>query len=247
MKQAATLLRLLVGAASLLPAVTIGPLASARAEPPSASFVWSPPAPLSGEQVSLASTATDSSSSITGWAWDLLGNGPLQAGGPVVTTSFTTPGNHVVRLLVSAADGSMSQVAETIFVRPVPLAEMLPFPIVRIVSIALATGARLRLLAIEAPPGARTSIECRGRGCPVRLQAQTTASPGSESITSSFPRFERFLRAGITLQIRVAKAGEVGKYTRITIRRRRPPARHDACLDPSLPTPVSCPPAQRGP
>src|SRR5207249_9243280 len=80
--------------------------AGANAEPPAASFLWFPAAPLTGEPVSLASTSTDATSPIAAWAWDLAGNGTFQQGSSVITTTFSAPGRHVVRLVVIAMDGS---------------------------------------------------------------------------------------------------------------------------------------------
>jgi hypothetical protein len=222
-------------------AVMQGFTSAAHAGSPLASFVWFPPAPISGESVSLASTATDASSAITGYAWELQGSGPFAEGGPVTTTTFSMPGSHVVRLRVSAADGSFSEAVETIVVSPPPLIEMLPSPIVRIVSSDLHAGIRLRLLSVEAPPGAQIAITCQGRGCPLRYVTKTASSSHVESVAVRFPRFERFLPAGVTIAIRVSKPGEIGKYTRLTVRRARPPARSDACLQSTALQPVACP------
>src|SRR2546423_13456 len=101
--------------------------AGAAAAQPAASFLWFPPAPHVGETVSLASTSTDSSSPITSQAWDLLGSGPFDHSGPVAETTFSTPGQHLVRLLVNSADGSWNVAAEVIPVTDPPPPEMLPF------------------------------------------------------------------------------------------------------------------------
>jgi PKD repeat protein len=212
----------------------------ARAETPKATFMWFPDSPFAGEPVSFASTATDATSPIATWAWDLSGSGAFAEGGSVITTTFLDSGDHVVRLRVTAADGSSSEAAETVVVRSRPLAEMLPFPVVRVVSTDLSAGIDLRLLSVEAPPGARITVTCRGRGClPVR-QSLTVSSKGAESVIVPFPRLERFLRVGVSVEIRVAKTGEIGKYTRLVVRSRRPPARFDACLRSTAPVPVSC-------
>lgn len=222
-------------------AATLGFTSAAHAEPPVASFVWFPPAPISGEPVSMASTATDASSAITSYAWALQGSDPFAEGGPVTTTTFSAPGSHVVRLRVTAADGSSSEAAETIVVRSPPLVEMLPFPIVRIVSTDLRAGVKLRLLSVEAPPGAQIAITCQGHGCPLRYVSKTASAAHVESVAVRFPRFERFLPAGITVEIRVSKPGEIGKYTRVTVRRAKPPARTDACLHSTALQPAQCP------
>ena len=224
-----------------LAAVTLDLAASAWAEAPTAAFVWSPSTPLQGEPVSLASTATDATSPITTWAWSFSDSGPFEEGESVITTTFSVPGNRVVRLRVTAADGSSSEAAETIVVRARPLTEMLPFPIVRVVSADRSAGTDLRLLSVEAPPGARITVTCRGRGCPQRIESTTVSRKGVGSVTITFPRLERFLRVGDRIEIRVAKAGEIGKYTRLVVRRARPPARFDACLTSTAPAPATCP------
>ena len=61
------------------------------------------------------------------------------------------------------------------------------------------------------------------------------------TVLLTFRRFERPLPAGVSLEIRVSKPGEIGKYTRFAIRRHRLPVRVDACLRPTSPKPVACP------
>jgi hypothetical protein len=56
-----------------------------------------------------------------------------------------------------------------------------------------------------------------------------------------FRRFERALRAGASLQIRVYAPGQIGKYTRFTIRHGKLPARVDTCLSPSGAQRMTCP------
>jgi PKD repeat protein len=228
-----TLVLMLAGIASHL-------TASARAEAPNAAFVWFPASPFAGEVVSFASTATDATSPITTWAWDLGGSGAFAETGSVISTTFPDSGSHVVRLRVTAADGSSSEAAETILVRTRPLAEMLPFPIVRVVSTDRSAGIHLRLLSVEAPPGARITVTCRGHGCPPGRQSAMVSAKSAASVTLTFPHLARFLRVGVSIEIRVAKTGEIGKYTRIVVRSGRPPARFDACLRATAPAPVNC-------
>ena len=223
-----------------LAALAVAPACDAAAQP-AASFLWFPEAPHVGETVSLASTSTDSSSPITSQAWDLLGSGPFDQGGPVVETSFSTPGQHLVRLLVNSADGSWNVAAEVIPVTAPPVGEMLPFPIVRLAGTAVRSGVKLRLLTVEAPPGVLITLECRGRGCPVPLESRTAPSTGVATVTVAFRRFQRFLPAGMRLEVRVSKAGQIGKDTRVLIRHGKPPRRVDACLDPFANTVISCP------
>ena len=209
--------------------------------PPAASFSWSPTAPHPGEEVSLLSSSTDVASPITAFAWDLAGSGAFAAGGPVMSTSFSTPGRHLVQLRVTDANGLSSVAAETIEVtaRPSPL--MRPFPIVRITATDVPSGVKLRLLSVQASAGARITVACTGHGCPVKSQSRVAASGKAGAAPVEFRRFERSLRAGVILEIRVSKPGQIGKYTRFAIRRRRRPSRLDTCLGPTGGKPIACP------
>lgn len=207
---------------------------------PVASFSWYPPVPRVGERVSLVSSSTDATSLLTALAWDLAGNGSFQAGAPLQTTSFATAGNHVVRLRVTDANGASSVATQTIPVGSQQAALMRPFPLVRIVTLRTASGIRLRVLSILTSPGVRITITCRGRSCPVRKQSKV-ASTGKVGLASvSFQRFQRVLPAGTTLEIRVFKAGEVGKFTSLSIRHGAL-KRLDACLAPDGIKPMTCP------
>ena len=213
--------------------------------PPAAAFSWSPSAPKTGETVSLVSTSTDLGGPITAFEWDLTNSRAFHAGGPVLTTTFDTPGRHVVRLRVTNADGLSSVAEKTIVVSAYPPTPLQPFPIVRIAGSARASGVKLSLLDVLAPVGAQTTVRCRGRGCPAKAVSRGGASDGSNRKTGAvllaFRRFEHFLRAGIVLEIRVSKPGEIGKYTRFAVRRDKLPVRIDACLSSTDPTPIACP------
>jgi hypothetical protein len=217
--------------------------------PPAASFAWFPPFPYTGQPVSLASNSTDPISPITGFAWDLGGTGAFAGGGPVLTTSFSSPGGHLVRLRVADARGLSSVVAETIPVTLPPPVPMQPFPIVRLVASNVFFGVRLIQLTVLAPVGARITVTCHGHGCPVKRQVRRAlprrhSKHRTTTVLVAFPRFERaLLRPGIVLEIRVWKAGEIGKYTKFVIRRGRLPTRLDQCLDPSNSRPIACPPS----
>ena len=220
----------------------IAPPTSAPPRPaPGASFTWFPPVPQVGERFSLVSNSSDQGSAITSYGWDLAGNGPFQAGGQVLTTRFSTAGNHVVRLRVADAVGLTSVRVQTIPVTAHKVHLMQPFPSVRVVTSRTSSGARLRLLSVLASVGARISVICRGHGCPARSLSRT-ASAGRAGIASvEFRRFERPLRAGLTLEIRVYRFGVVGKYTKLTIRRGGPLRRLDTCLSPTGVSPMPCP------
>ena len=123
---------------------------------------------------------------------------------------------------------------------------MQPFPIVRIAGTDTSSGARIRLLTVQAPLGTTIAVTCSGGGCKTKAErrvakASSKSGPAAGAVMLSFARFERSLRAGALLQIRVTQAGEVGKYTSFKIRRNRLPVRTDACLAPGESKPSACP------
>ena len=111
---------------------------------------------------------------------------------------------------------------------------MRPVPLVRIRGMLSRRGARITLLTVRAPRGARIEVRCLGRGCPAKRWARTTA-------LTRIVRFQRDLRAGTRLVIAVTKPGRIGKHTMITIRRGEAPERRDRCLMPGSRRPVRCP------
>jgi hypothetical protein len=98
-----------------------------------------------------------------------------------------------------------------------------PFPVVRIRGFFARTGARITLLSVRGPRKAQVNVRCVGRGCPVKQVTLPTANVRVH-------RFERFLRAGIQLQIRVTRPGRIGSYTSFLIRSRKAPLRTERCL-----------------
>jgi large repetitive protein len=217
--------------------------ASPTPGPPAASFTWIPSAPTAGRSISLVSNSTDAGSPITVYAWDVADKGIFTAGPQVLSTSFSTPGSHIVRLRVTDAAGASSIATETIEVSPARAPLMQPFPVVRIAGSDTFAGVRLSLLTVQAPTGARVTVRCRNRGCPTSSESSIARASGSRRGTAlvTFRRFESSLRAGVVLEIRVWKRGEIGKYTRFSIRRGKPPVRVDECLAPAGVKPMTCP------
>jgi hypothetical protein len=210
--------------------------------PPTASFAWFPPMPQTGEPVSLVSSSTDAASPITALAWSLASTDPFESGGNILKTSFATPGPHPVRLRVTNAAGLATVATETIDVvgRATPL--MQPFPVVRIAGSYDAKGVKLRLLRVQQmPAGARVTVRCKGHGCPLKSFSRLAVSNGHGVAQIEFKRFERWLPAGVSLEILVSKPGEIGKYTRFRARRAKPPERVDMCLDAMGTKPLACP------
>ena len=221
------------------------PAASPSPAPPSASFTWVPALPRVGESVSLISNSTDASSTIGAYAWDASGTGLFAAGPPVMTTSFATAGAHVVRLRATDANGLTGVATRTIVVGPATAKLMQPFPIVRIAGAETGNGVRVRLLTVQAPVSTKIVVTCSGPGCKKSESRLATTSASTKlkagAVMLTFKRFERSLRAGVVLQIRVTKAGQIGKFTSFKIRRHKLPLRSDACLRPASSAPSACP------
>ena len=78
-----------------------------------------------------------------------------------------------------------------------------PFPIVRIRGALTLTGARVTLLTVRGPRGARIYVRCRRGSCPRRRLAVTAALTRLRS-------FEGELRAGTRLDIMVVRPGWIG-------------------------------------
>jgi hypothetical protein len=118
-----------------------------------------------------------------------------------------------------------------------------PFPLVRLVGLVYRREVKVSLLSIRAPVGARVSISCRGRTCPMRRTAQLIAAKGRRTVqTVKVTRLRNArLRAGTVLEVRVTKAGRIGKYVRFTFRSGKAPKRSDRCLAPGVSAPSACP------
>jgi hypothetical protein len=213
--------------------------------PPAASFTWFPSSPQVGEQVSLISSSTDTESPITAFAWALGSSSPSSAGNPTYTTSFATPGPHVVRLKVTDAAGRSGEAVKTIVVRHHRATLMQPFPIVRIAGRQTTKGARLTLLTVTAPVSSRVTVRInggKGRASSESRVATLRKPNTSATVVMSFPHFDRAITAGSVLEVRVTKAGEIGKLMRFVPHAGRLPTRQDTCLS-ATGKPMGCPSA----
>ena len=209
--------------------------------PPVAAFTYAPGVPLSGDSIVLTSFSADPDGPLVTQTWDLDGDGAFDDGqGSTATISFGAAGVYPVKLLVTDRDGAASMAVRSIEVHA-PVAQFItPFPVVRVVGDVRARGTRIKEIIVRVPTGARVRIKCRGGGCP-RPAAKRTGG-ARIARTLHVRRFaHRVLRPGAVLQIRVTKAGTIGKYTRLRIRRGRPPSRIDRCLVPGGKRPVRCP------
>jgi hypothetical protein len=109
-----------------------------------------------------------------------------------------------------------------------------PFPTVRVRGRLTASGANVTLLRVHAPRGVTISVSCHGSSCPRRTLAKAAK-------LTRLSTFERELRAGTRLTIKVSRPGYVSKVTVLTIRRGAAPSRSDRCLFPGHKRTQRCP------
>ena len=109
-----------------------------------------------------------------------------------------------------------------------------PFPIVRIKGRLTPSGARVTLLTVRAPRGARITVRCRGHSCPARRLARIATLTRIRTL-------ERYLAAGTRIDVTVTRPDQIGKWTTIHIARGAPPRRRDRCVLPGGRSPVPCP------
>jgi hypothetical protein len=204
---------------------------------PAADFSFAPARPAAGRAIAFTESVSDPDGDPVTLAWD-FGDG-TQATGSAPRHSYAAPGSYTVVLTATDAHGATASAFRTVEVAPPSdggsVRRMRPFPVVRMAGLVLRTGARVRILSVRAPLGARIRVRCSGRGCPVDAVARTSATR-----LVRFGRFERTLRAGLTLEVFVRKPRRIGKYTRFRIRAGKPPARVDRCLVPGRRRPAIC-------
>lgn len=113
-----------------------------------------------------------------------------------------------------------------------------PRPFIHIKGHTTGRGAQIDLFSVRAPGGAKISLRCKGRTCPLSIKKR--AIRGSKARTVRFKAIQGWLRAGIVLEVRVTKKGFVGRFTRFRIGKLKPPVRWDGCLFPGSNTPKDC-------
>ncbi len=102
---------------ALLASAVFAALAFADTGPPTASFEYSPSAPLSSQDITFTSTSSDPDGPLVSEDWDLDNDGQYDdASGSVAQTSFTSPGDHVVGLQVADGDGNIETTSQTVSV-----------------------------------------------------------------------------------------------------------------------------------
>jgi PKD repeat protein len=217
--------------------------------PPVASFNVSS-GPTAGRPVTFTSTSTDPDGAIANWQWDLDDNGLFNdAAGAVISNVFPFAGTYTVGLRVTDTSGLTDVAFHSVVVRAPAGAPrqpavagsrstrlLLPFPIVRIAGRVSGNSTRISLLEVRAPIGSRIRVRCKGPGCPRHdiIRVVTNHRP------VRFKKMVRRLRPGAVVEVFVRAGGRIGKYTRFTIRRGKPPLRRDMCLPPTTGRPAAC-------
>ena len=232
-------------------------------KPPVVTLSASPATPAVGAPVTFTATASDPDGTVAAIDWDIDGDGQFDdATGAVVTRSFSTSGSRIVAVRATDNAGVATIAFRTIEVtgstqgQPGPvaaaggaptgssssskqLAMLTPFPIVRIRGVILRGSARISLLSVKAPTGARVKVICHGGGCPKKKSVALRVASSKRAVRVR--RLERRLRRGAIIEVFVTAPGRIGKYTSFTIRSNAAPARRDLCLQPGKSKPVACP------
>jgi hypothetical protein len=208
-----------------------------RNRSPIAAFTHIPDKPVAGERVTLTSTAVDPDGPIVAQWWDLDADGLFDdAVGEIASRVWPKAGTFPVALRVVDREGAVALAYASVTVAKRPARLLSPFPVVAISGDRTAHGTRVRMLAVTAPRGARVAVRCRGRGCPYRHRGRLARHKRVR-----LRALERWLPAGVVIEVSVTKRERIGKYTRLRIRPGQRPARVDRCLMPGSKRPVRCP------
>ena len=167
-----------------------------------------------------------------GWAWALTSSTAPVTAAPAEPAPAPSPEPEPAPVPAPAAQAPAGGVRDEQASRPPRM--MSPAPIVRIRGRLTRSGARITLLTVRAPRGARVTLRCAGRSCPAERWARTAS-------LVRVMRFETVLRAGTRLVIGVTKPGRIGKRTTIVVRRGKAPRRIDRCLMPGARKAIRCP------
>jgi len=242
------------------PPTTPNPIGGApgnRAPQPSISVTGS------GTRVDFRSTTTDPDGDSLTHRWDFGDGTTSREVSP--SHDFARAGEYVVVLQVTDRRGAVAQVTVTVVIQlagrvvisqpvvtvPAPdsaaaagtplLRRLDPFPIVRVTGRILGRSTSVRTLSVRGPRGATVRVTCSRGSCkrPQRLRTRIPRGSGVAG-TLRLRRFEKRLRSGTILQIRVTQGDLVGKYTRLRIATGRAPVRTDRCLAPGSSKPVAC-------
>jgi hypothetical protein len=109
-----------------------------------------------------------------------------------------------------------------------------PFPVIRIKGRFKGTRTTITRVTVKTPRGTRIRIRCSGKGCAFKRKAVAARLLSIRSLRRTY-------KPKAKIEIRVTKAGKIGKYTSVRTRRGKAPVRSDRCLMPGKTRPVRCP------
>jgi hypothetical protein len=115
-----------------------------------------------------------------------------------------------------------------------PLSFIKPFPVIRIAGRFKGTRTTITRVTVRTPRGTRVRIRCSGKGCSFKRKALAAKLINVRGLRRTY-------RPKATIEIRVTKAGKIGKYTKLRTRRGKAPLRSDRCLRPGKTKPSLCP------
>lgn len=133
--------------------------------------------------------------------------------------------NAVDGVDAGCGDGTDDDEADSIYAGIVKIT--IPLPVVTLQGTVDRKGVvAVSRLTLRALPGSTVAVSCKGKHCPVKTLRRTMIR---NSLRLS--QLEGRLRPAMTLELRVARPGQLGKYVRYKLRKRKPPKRFDSCLD----------------
>lgn len=86
---------------------------------------------------------------------------------------------------------------------------------------------RVNRFVIRAQRGSIVSVTCSGKHCPVKSLRRTMLTQSLQ-----LTKLEGKLRPSLTLELRIGRPGQLGKFVSYKVRRDISPVRFDACTDP---------------
>ena len=142
-----------------------------------------------GPATSFQSFAYDPDGSVAAQRWDLDGDGDFDEDvtGPSAFTTFTTPGERVVRLQVRDNEGALQTATVDVDVRPAEVVRpsalglLTPFPIIRLAGSVAVRGTHVRLLEVRAPRRSLVTVRCDGPNCPEKPLRKRAKGSGCAS------------------------------------------------------------------
>jgi hypothetical protein len=146
-----------------------------------------------------------------------------------------TPAQSSFDTSVPTAVGPGTQTVTTTASGQSTPAKAIEFPKVRIRGKLARGGVRLSYFAVLAPDTWRVEVTCSGRSCPKPKVIMSTKGSSTRLRT-----YERYLRAGVRLVIRISRPNVIGKYSSFVIHANGAPQRRDLCLPPNSKKAIKC-------